>query len=91
MDKIDKIIKDNLSKQQVSSKYKEMIDNTMKMISNNEIERKSNILDFNQKKKSKLLKFLQPVAVVLIIGVLGVTTYAGVTRKIKYKHWKYWS
>ena len=91
MDKIDKIIKDSLSKQESSSKYKEMIDNTMRMINNNEIKQESNILNFNEKKKSKLLKILQPVAALFVIGILGVTTYAGVTRKIKYKYWKYWS
>ena len=91
MDKIDKAIKDNLSKQQSSDKYKEMINNTMKMIANNEIKQESNILDFNEKKKSKFLKILQPVAALFVISILGVTTYAGVTRKIKYKYWKYWS
>lgn len=84
MDEIDKKLKNNLKKKKTSEKYDEMIKNTMKMISNNEISRdEAKIYEFStKKKKNRLLKLLQPVAAVCIIGLLGVTTYAGVTGKL---------
>ena len=84
MDEIDKKLKSNLKKKKTSEKYDEMIKNTMKMISNNEISRdEAKIYEFStKKKKNRLLKLLQPVAAVCIIGLLGVTTYAGVTGKL---------
>ena len=86
MDELNKKIKKKLSKMNSSEQY------TMKMISNNEIERDDqNVLNFKQKKKSKLIKVSQSVAVIFVIFVLGATAYGGVTRKAKYKYWKYWS
>ena len=92
MDELNKKIKKKLNKMNSSEQYKKMIEDTMKMISNNEIERDDhNVLNFKQKKKSKLIKVSQSVAAIFIIFVLGATAYGGVTRKAIYKYWKYWS
>lgn len=82
MDELDKIIEQNLKRQNASSKYQKMINDTMKMIENDEIGNKDSnkVVDFKPKKKHKVLRFFQGVAAVLVIGVLGITTYAGVTR-----------
>ena len=82
MSKIDKFIKNNLDKEKPSNKYNEMILDTMEMISNNEIERES-----GPKNGFKMFKILKTAVAVFVIGILGVTTYAGVTRKIYY--WRY--
>ncbi len=79
MDKLDKKIKNTLSKQQTSDKYKKMIEDTIEII-----EKDGEILDMKQNKKSKFLKFIQATAATIVIGILGITTYAAVNRKIKY-------
>ena len=79
MDKLDKKIKNALSKQQTSDKYKKMIEDTIEII-----EKDGEILDMKQNKKSKFLKFIQATAATIVIGILGITTYAAVNRKIKY-------
>lgn len=86
MDELDRKIKNILDKRKSSSKYDEMIESTMKMIENGKVSRKnpSNVVEFKPKKRSKFLKLSQAVAAVVVVGVLGVTTYAGVTRKIRF-------
>ena len=83
MDKFDKIIKNNLEGTKAPEKYNKMIEDTMKMIENNEVKRE----ETTNKRKSKkpiLFKILQPVAAIFVMGILSVTVYATVTRKIKY-------
>lgn len=86
MDELDRKIKNVLDKRKSSNKYDEMIESTMKMIENGKVSRKnpSNVVEFKPNKRSKFLKLSQAVAAVVVVGVLGVTTYAGVTRKIRF-------
>lgn len=83
MDELDKKIKEALNKN-TSLKYNQMIQETMNMVQNGEIPRKDNAkaIKFKQKQKSKFIKYLQSVAAVLVIGMLSMTTYAGVTGKL---------
>jgi len=85
MDELDKIIKDSLNKKP-TEKYNKMIKDTMKMIENKKVEsvNESKIVDFKPKKKHKMLRFFQSAVAITIVGVLGVTTYAGITRTIKF-------
>ena len=83
MDKLDKIIKNSLNNEKTSDKYNQMINNTMKMIANNEIKKENNA-NATYKKKHTLLKFFQPIAAVFVLGILSVTTYATVSRTFKY-------
>ena len=83
MDKLDKIIKNSLNNEKTSDKYNQMINNTMKMIANNEISQENNT-NVTYKKKYTLLKIFQPIAAVFVLGILSVTTYATVSRTFKY-------
>ena len=86
MDEFDKKMKDYFNNVRPSKKYNEMIQHTMKMISDDEIER-GNVIDFKQeKKKSKksFIRKLQSVAAIIVFAGVGFTTYAGVTGKINF-------
>lgn len=91
MDDLDKKIKESLEKQSFSYEYHQIIQDTIRKIENDEILREENQKDINSKshskvrefkQKSKFVKAFQAVAAVLVVGILSVTTYAGVTGKL---------
>lgn len=86
MDELDRKIRESLREKEIPEEYNKMIENTMQMIKDGKISREnpSNVIQFKQKKKNRFFKFSQAAAAVMVIGVLGVTTYAGVTRKIRF-------
>lgn len=79
MDKLDKKIKKVLTEQKMSNQYEKMIEDTMKVIAEDKT-----VVNIKTNKKRKLLKFIQATVTMIIIGVLGITAYAAVNRKIKY-------
>lgn len=86
MDEMDKNIKNSLDNKRLSRKYQEMISNTMKMISNNEIKRDNlNVSNIELKKKNNFVKVLQSVAAIVVVGIIGATVYAGATGKLNIK------
>lgn len=82
MDEVEKRIKKYFNETTIPEEYYKVIENTLQMIKEGKIS--PNVADFKQKKKNRFLKISQAVAAVAVIGVLGLTTYAGVTRKIKF-------
>ncbi|MCI8291402.1 MAG: hypothetical protein HFJ25_04025 [Clostridia bacterium] len=79
MDRLDKKIKKVLTEQKISDKYEKMIEDTMKIIAEDK-----ETVNMKQNRKSKFLKFIQAIAAMIVVGILGITTYAAVNRKIKY-------